>query len=374
MLYYETTEITPRQKMPSTSRNRQYIGLFIGTAIGDAMGLPKEGISPKRAQKLFGNRLQPSFLVLPYIKRLGICSDDTDHLVLTAFAILKNQSGNHQTLFAKELAYQIKRWFLTCPPGIGMATIKASLKLIVGISYKKSGVFSAGNGAVMRAPVIGAFYADDFNHIQGLLKISTQMTHTDPKAFEGALAIALAAAIIIKSNPSSPPITEFFATIQPLIQGKELKASLLSAQEALLKNESVESFAQKLGLTKNGVSGYVNHTVPVVIYCWLRYFNDYSETITQIIRLGGDTDSNAAIVGALAGMTVGEDGIPKEWIDNTRNWPISINFLRKLARALAEPKNVTQIHLPLFLFLLLKNLLSFPVIIIHGFRRLFPPY
>ncbi len=360
--------------MSSTNKNRQYIGLFIGTAIGDALGLPREGLSPTRAQKLFGNRLQHSFLVLPGIKRLGICSDDTDHLVIAAFTLLKNKSGNQQNLFANELSHQMKKWFLSCPPGIGMATIKAALKLLCGISYKSSGVFSAGNGAVMRAPVIGAYYAHDPVKMHEILKISTQITHTDPKAFEGALTIALAASILIKNNSDTPPITDFFNMVNPLIQGEELKNSLLLAQESLSKNESAKLFSQKLGLIPKGVSGYVNHTVPVVIYCWLRYFNNYPETITQIIRLGGDTDTNAAIVGALCGITVGEDGIPKEWINDTANWPFSVSFLRKLATALAEVENNTQINVPLFALLLLKNLFSFPVIIVHGFRRLLPPY
>ena len=358
------------------NQEKQYIGLLIGTAIGDAVGLPREGLAPKRAQKLFGNKIQHSFFVLPYIKRLGICSDDTDHLVLTAFSLLKNLPKHNSEYFAKELNYQMKRWFLSCPPGIGMATIKASFKLMLGISHKKSGVFSAGNGAVMRAPIIGAFYADDFETMQTLLRISTQITHTDPKAFEGSLSIALAASILIKNNPSTAPISEFFNTVFPLIQGEELKNNLLIAQKSLLNHESAELFVQKLGLAKKGISGYVNHTVPVVIYCWLRYFNDYPETVTQIIRLGGDTDTNAAIVGALCGITVGEEGIPKEWVDHTINWPLSISFLRKLAKklALSETGNNIQISMPIFPFLLLKNLLSFPTIIFHGFRRLLPPY
>ena len=358
------------------NQEKQYVGLLIGTAIGDAIGLPREGLTPKRARRLFGSKIRHSFLVLPYFKRLGICSDDTDHLVLTAFSLLKSLPDQNSDFFARELTCQIRKWFLSCPPGIGMATIKASLKLLLGVSYKKSGMFSAGNGAVMRAPIIGAFYACNFEKMHMLLKISTQITHTDPKAFEGSLCIALAASILIKSKPDTAPITEFFDTVYPLIQGEELKNSLLLAQESLLNTESAELYAQKLGLVKKGVTGYVNHTVPVVIYCWLRYFNDYTETVTQIIRLGGDTDTNAAIVGALSGITVGEEGIPEEWINQTINWPLSISFLRKLARALAlsETKNHTQTPILIFPFLFFKNLISFPIIIFHGFRRLLPPY
>ena len=62
----------------------------------------------------------------------------------------------------------------------------------LGFSPARSGVKSAGNGAVMRAPIIGAWF-DDPDRIAPFVDASTAITHRDPRARSGALAIAIAA-------------------------------------------------------------------------------------------------------------------------------------------------------------------------------------
>jgi ADP-ribosylglycohydrolase len=81
---------------------------------------------------------------------------------------------------------------LGLPAGIGRATLRAILKLWFGFPPSKSGVFSAGNGPAMRSAVLGAAI-DDLPLLRSLVGISTRITHTDPKAEYGALAVALAA-------------------------------------------------------------------------------------------------------------------------------------------------------------------------------------
>ena len=54
------------------------------------------------------------------------------------------------------------------------------------------------------------------------------------------------------------------------------------------------------------------------------------------MRLGGDTDTTAAIVGALVGARTGAEGLPEDWLDGIRDWPISTESLRALADALAN--------------------------------------
>ena len=56
----------------------------------------------------------------------------------------------------------------------------------------RTGVYSAGNGPAMRAPVLGVL-CDDLDELRQLVKISTELTHTDPKAYRSALAVALLA-------------------------------------------------------------------------------------------------------------------------------------------------------------------------------------
>ena len=53
---------------------------------------------------------------------------------------------------------------------------------------------------------------------------------------------------------------------------------------------------------------------------------------------GGDTDTTGAIVGALAGLTVGEAGIPSEWVAGVTDWPRTKSMLRRAADRLSELK------------------------------------
>lgn len=344
-------------------------GLLIGAAIGDAIGLPREGLSSRRAQKLFGKIIRPALVVIPFVKRFSVCSDDTEHLWLTAQALLSTytQDDHH---FEEKLAQLLKCWLLTFPVGAGKATLVACAKLCWGISPQKSGIFSAGNGPLMRAAIIGAFYAHDLDKMERILKISTQITHTDPKAYEAAWVIAKAASLLVQ-NPLVISVQirqQFFNAVIPNIQGEELRQYLMLAQTMLIEQENLVHYLDALSLS-NGVTGYANHTAAAAVYAWLYYFGDYQMTMEQIILAGGDTDTTAAIAGALAGITAQD--IPVRWRASAYNTPLSLSKLEQLAYALEHKGTVPKIS---WLILFARNLLLLPIILTHGLRRLLPPY
>jgi hypothetical protein len=96
--------------------------------------------------------------------------------------------------------------------------------------------------------------------------------------------------------------------------------------------------------------------------------------------MGGDTDSTGAIVGGLAGATVGAGAIPEEWVAGIWDWPRSVSWMRCLGERLAETfpaqgEGVRTGPLPLFWPAVVpRNLLFLAVALGHGFRRLAPPY
>ena len=120
------------------------LGSLLGTAVGDAAGLRREGLTPQRAQRLYGTDVSPNLLA-----GLGMCSDDTEHTVMVARALaVSNRDADR---FEGMLASQLKRWLMAAPAGVGLATLRACLKLLVGFGPRCSGVFSAGNGPAMRS-------------------------------------------------------------------------------------------------------------------------------------------------------------------------------------------------------------------------------
>jgi ADP-ribosyl-[dinitrogen reductase] hydrolase len=91
----------------------------------------------------------------------------------------------------------------------------------------------------------------------------------------------------------------------------------------------------------------------------------------------GDTDTTAAIVGAIVGAGVGPDGIPREWVRRLWDWPRSVAWMQDLARAAAGAVAAGKPHpaprsLPLLG--LVRNGLFLAAVLAHAARRMLPPY
>jgi ADP-ribosyl-[dinitrogen reductase] hydrolase len=285
------------------------IGCMLGLAVGDALGLPCENLSPRRAKRLFPHLDRYQFFL-----RRGVFSDDTEHACLTAQALLV--SGSDLAKFRRDLAKRLRWWAAGLPAGTGRATIKACAKLWLGWSPEHSGIFSAGNGPAMRSPILGVCLGFDRDRLIQFVRASTRMTHTDPKAECGALAIACAAHRASETRGGTPPdAAAFVSEVRELIGAETAAATLLESFDKIVKclhaGRTTEEFAVELGLSR-GVTGYMYHTVPVALYAWLRYPDDFRAAVQSAIRCGGDTDTVAAITGALVGIRVGKAGIPAE--------------------------------------------------------------
>lgn len=347
------------------------------------MGLPMEGLSRRRVAKLFPNLDRPRFLC-----GYGMGSDDTEHACMTAQALLR--SGGDRDRFRESLAWRLRWWFLAGPAGIGKATLLACLRLWLGVPSHKSGVNSAGNGPAMRAAILfvtAGVEVERERRLGGDLETFppqwawvgdiTQITHTDPQALPGVVAVYLVSHFAIAERDQ--PL-EGGSVLDSLVfvPGCDLPIhnNLKALRPAFDANKSVAEFAAELKLNR-GVTGYIAHTVPVAIYAFLKHPDDYRTAVESVVRLGGDTDTVAAITGALVGARVGKAGIPKEWLDRWADWPRSVAWMEKLALKLAEGKwrESPQPAVPLAWWAIpLRNLFFFLVVLGHVFRRLLPPY
>jgi ADP-ribosylglycohydrolase len=363
------------QAPPLPIRLDRIAGVLLGTAVGDALGVPREGLSPRRARRLFG----PPPLRHCLLAGRGLTSDDTEHTCLLAQALLRQPDD--PDCFAAALAWGLRGWFLTMPAGIGLATLRACLKLCVGFPPRLSGVWSAGNGPAMRSALLGVTLGHDPERLRAFVRASTRLTHTDLRAERGALLIALAAHL--GANRNAEPVTaEAFLTRarqEPL--DDELLGLLAQVETHLQRGAEVEELARALH-QERGVTGYIYRTVPVVLFCWLRWLNDFRTVVEKVIAAGGDADTTGAIAGALAGASLGACSIPEEWLERLVEWPRSVAWMRRLAERLVEQfpadRSVAGPPVgPLPLFwpgLLPRNLLFLAVVLGHALRRLLPPY
>jgi ADP-ribosylglycohydrolase len=346
------------------------IGCLLGTALGDAVGLSCEGLSAERQRRLYPKLSGPRLLF-----GRGMVSDDTEHASMVAQALIV--SAGDTARFTRSLAGQLRLWLLGLPAGVGFATLRATGKLWLGFPAERSGVFSAGNGPAMRSPLLGVCYGQDTERLRRLVRASTRITHTDPKAEFGALAVALAAHTAY-SQPHADP-ESYCHTLAETLRGSdaaELLDLIARAAASAQAGETAQEFAADLGLA-HGVSGYIYHTVPVVLHVWFRNPADFRDAIGEIVRCGGDTDTTAAILGSILGAATGREGLPTEWLHALWEWPRTVAWMEQLGKRLAEvtAQQRPQRALPLFLpAVYSRNLVFLSAVLAHGFRRLLPPY
>ena len=138
----------------------------------------------------------------------------------------------------------------------------------------------------------------------------------------------------------------------------------------------MDEFAQQIGCER-GVSGYIYRTVPIAIHAWLSYPHDYRTAISEVIRCGGDTDTTAAIVGAIVGSGVGRTGIPPEWVNGMWEWPRTVSWMERLAKCVEDAVTSGQggkVPGTLPGIGLVRNALFASVVMCHVVRRMLPPY
>lgn len=336
--------------------------------MGDALGLPYEGLRRRRAARLLGPPDRYRFLF-----GRGMVSDDTEHACLVAQSLVSG--GPDVCRFTVELARRLRWWLAGIPAGIGWATLRAILRLWCGIPPERSGIWSAGNGPAMRAPLLGVV-VDEVDLLRAFVRASTRITHTDPKAEWGALSVAWAARMAARCSP--PDADSFVTTLGELLD--ENAAGFLQLIEAaaasVRRGEFTPAFATQIGC-HDRVSGYVYQTVPVAIHAWLRHPADFRAAVTNVIECGGDTDTTAAIVGGIVGAGVGRAGIPDDLLRGLCEWPRSVAWVARLSTQLARVLEQGEVERPLRVPMpgvLLRNLLFASVVLAHGFRRLAPPY
>ncbi len=375
-------------------------GILEGTALGDSLGLPFEGLSHKSIIRGFPLSLKQSFLF-----GRGMISDDTEQTILVAQALIVGRHDSRR--FLKSFSRRYRYWFLCLPAGMGGASARAGLKLLAGFSPRQSGVFSAGNAPAMRSAIIGAYYYDRPDLRSEFVRVATEMTHTDPKALVGAMAVSELAALSVRRKiqgeslrPNPDSLLALLTEIAPDdLQWQELLATFRSSLE---KKETPLTFAERIG-AKKGVSGYVYQSVPIAIYIW--YYNYYSSLkslMTDVIACGGDTDTVGAITGALAGSVshlsrmellylssqaklnfpnnlfseelflVSTNRHCRKYLDHICDFPFTTGYLDRLSIALNHAKFEEKTSVPFYHFLAcpFRNLFFLLMIFIHLFSRL----
>jgi ADP-ribosylglycohydrolase len=333
-------------------------GVLVGTAIGDALGLPMEGMRAASIARSFP-KLDRYFL----FGRTGFVSDDTEPSALVAQSLAGNPRDREG--FVRAFRRSLLAWFLRLPWGIGLGTLQSCLRIAIGL--RASGVASAGNGAAMRAAILGAFFFEARTTRLEWSDALAAVTHTDPRAVEGARYVAELAAQCV-AHGCEKQTMELVATASAVVEHPALRTALERARYLADSTAATETAARELGST-----GFVVHTVAITTFCFLRFGDDPALAIAEAVRAGGDTDSHAAIVGAWVGARHGVGALPASLVSNLQDGPFGPTHLRALAGDLESARTAAPTALAKYSWFaaLARNLALYPVVLLHAFRVFF---
>ncbi len=321
---------------------------MLGLAAGDAMGAPVEGLKAGHISQLYG-RIQG--FVDPGVawgKKPGrwrmqaLYTDDTQQSLALADSLLKCRGFNPEH-FAELLA-RMARAETGARFGAHRGTgknFRASVRAVMD-GLDETGMPSAGIGAMMRVAPCGLYFARDR---EALMRAAIQqglVTHTDPRALVMACVQAFSVSMAVTGEgdhqgavQKARDMVEAAVIAESMVEkefihrvpvacmdrfgmakkGLDMLPGLAELPEENMAYKQIVSEANRQfpmhKITEPG-QGFVMASGLSALYIALTS-KDYETGVLRAVHLGKDTDTMAAIAGAILGARYGEESVPEEW-------------------------------------------------------------
>lgn len=299
----------------------QFRGCLLGLSLGDALGAPFEGgILERLLWRVIGftrkgemrwtDDTQMSIDIIESFLRMG--SIDPDDIAIT---------------FAKSY-----RW----SRGYGPKAAKVLKRIAKGANWReanRSGFASGsfGNGAAMRAPMIGLIYANQpIKELKRGTSLIASVTHAHPLGIEGAGLLAQATAEVLNGAPS---LEVFGAAAENC--SLEPFTSRVAIARTWLETGHEATIHEVRRLLGNGIAAHASCVT--ALYLALR-FREQSFLNMQhyIAQLGGDVDTIGAMAGAVWGAANGFALLPSKQLERLEKRQKLLDLATSLHRRVSE--------------------------------------
>lgn len=284
--------------------------ILIGTAVGDALGVPVEfqprsylKANPVIDMREYGTHEQPK----------GTWSDDTSLMLCLAESMIEGLDTNN--LAQKFIAW--KNDNLWTPHGwvfdIGIGTRIAIERLENGMTPELAGGFDEmdnGNGSLMRIlPLVLHIKDLDIEERYEWTKKISSITHAHVRSVMACFYYLEFAKKIIEGNDKFQAYNELQSELTQYFEQRKINPIEIYKLHRLL-NEDISK------VEENNIksSGYVMDTLEATVWCVLTT-NNYKDAVLKAVNLGHDTDTTGAVTGGIAALIYGMDTIPTEWIN-----------------------------------------------------------
>jgi ADP-ribosylglycohydrolase len=278
----------PEPTLPERAR-----GAFLGHAAGNALGVPTEFLgTPEAIVREFPGGLTE-------VRRRDTPKSPWDDDVAMAVHLAEELLETEPDL--ERLSKRWVGWMEEDGRGVGGWTRTALLHFRVhGTPPAESGG-QAGNGAVMRAfPVALRFFRQPANLIAASFHTAA-LTHPDPRCGWSAVAVNVAVSCFLSGR------RDFVGDVIEGLRNNDAPLEVLEAVRQIPIMRRAD-----LPIT-GGAQGYTVHCMQIAL--WAAYHEPELEpTLVWLANAGGDTDTNAAVAGALLGARDGEGSVPARWV------------------------------------------------------------
>lgn len=304
-------------------------GCLVGLAVGDALGGPVEFMSRFEIAQRHGGTLRKMIGGGWLRLKPGETTDDTAMTRALAESIVAQGQ-----LDVDDVARRYVAWLQTKPKDVGNITKMALRAWEKGVTlpaasmgaHRQLGGKSAGNGTIMRCAPIALRYAYDERRLIDGSRDEALITHFDPQAWTGSVALNLLIYDLLHDLPFAASLKRVAARVRREPRSAHEVAEVLETIVPTIRSDALPT------------TGYVLDTLRIAVWAVLAH-TSFEEAVIAAVNLGGDADTQGAVVGALAGARWGYDAIPAAWLERLQDRDELITLADRLL-ALAEHKRV----------------------------------
>ena len=305
-------------------------GALAGLALGDALGMPTQAMSPEQIRAVYGRitGLVDGDASQPYAPGMpaGSVTDDTEQALLIASLLVRGRgsSSGRVALNAVEFAHALLAWEDSMIERgsldlLGPSTKAALERVRAGEDPLTVGGAGTTNGAAMRVTPIGiAVSTEDPEAFAEAVWSSCRVTHATRQGFQSAALVAAAVSMGIDTvRTPSPDLRSLLWkavtyvdslpergawTPDPDVVAATRRAMQLVANPA---SSSLECLIDQVGTSVASA-----HAIPMAFALLAR--DPSPQALLDAANLGGDTDTIGAIAGAILGAALGVQVLPAD--------------------------------------------------------------
>lgn len=291
-------------------------GALAGLALGDALGMPTQAMSPQQIQTVYGHvtGLVDGDKSQPYAPGMaaGSVTDDTEQALLIASLLLKGH-GSGLNLDAGEFSHALLAWEDSMIERgsldlLGPSTKAALERVRAGENPLRVGGEGTTNGAAMRVTPIGiAASTSDRQLFADAVWSSCQVTHATRQGFQSAALVA--AAVSLGIDAGAADVTDLlwkavaFVRSLPERGAWSPEPDVVAATHRALKLAAQPSSSLEWLAGQIGTAVASAQAIPMAFALLAR--DPSPRALLQAANLGGDTDTIGAIAGAILGASLG---------------------------------------------------------------------